>query len=261
MGYYCDNGIVIAADKQGTSGTEVSEIQKVFRFSPTGLIAFSGNDYTWIKEFMSFVSKEKGRDIDSVRAAIAKYERYVEDRFGRRPPELVDFAGILATNEDKEPKMWEFGFWKGFDDAAEAGRIIIGSAATQAKTFIRIAEEFQRRMEYPPWRSLSTELVTWWCYLLLSALPTYDSTVHGAQVINVWSRLEKGNGTIFDIPTKVVGPKDVEQFTHVLFKHVQKEVPLQDILKALSSYQLLNDDLFRLLSDYSRKEGGWWGSY
>lgn len=261
MGFYCADGIVLVADRRGTNGTEVSEVQKIFRFSPTGLLAFSGNDYTWIKEFLAFVSKEKGSDFERVRSALGKYEGYVEQRFGRRPPELVDFAGILASIEGKEPVMWEFGFWKGFDDAAEVGRIAIGSASTQAKVFLRIAEGFQRRMDYTPWRSLGTGLVEWFSLLLLAVLPTYDNTVHGAQTFILWARADGVQDRIFELPPKVIGPQNVQEFTEVVFKYMQKEIPLSDILKVLNSYQLLNEDLSRLLSDYAKENEGFWESY
>lgn len=164
MGFYCKDGVVIAADRRGTSGNEVSEVEKIFQFTPTGLVAFSGNDYTWIKEFQSYLYDAKGNsDIERVRSALREYERYVEKRFGKKPPGLVDFEGIFASCEGN-PVIAEFGFWRGFDYGGEDGRLVIGSAGTTAKVFIRMAEFAQKQADYTPWKSLSTGLVATFCH-------------------------------------------------------------------------------------------------
>ncbi|MDV3294090.1 MAG: hypothetical protein LYZ70_07450 [Nitrososphaerales archaeon] len=182
MGFYCENGVVLAADRRGTNGKRVSEVEKVFQISPTGLVAFSGNDYTWIKEFMWLVRENtKASDMETIKATIHAYEKNLDRRFGNRPPTIADFSGILATYGEY-PALYQFGPWQGFDYGGESGRLVIGSASEAAEPFLRLAETFQRKMDFQPWRSLSTTLVERFAYVLVDSLSKYDATVHGAQV-------------------------------------------------------------------------------
>lgn len=76
MALKCKDGVVVAADRQGTyEDMTLSEIRKVYEISPRSAVGFSWNDANWVSRFIRFVRDEPESNPDSERieSALTKY--------------------------------------------------------------------------------------------------------------------------------------------------------------------------------------------
>jgi hypothetical protein len=256
MAFACKDGVVVAADRQGThpDGT-LSEITKVFPISETGVVAFSGDSFQWIKEFMQHIKKHKDKtDEGQVRAAVESYQRYLLRQFGRDWPAQADFMGVLGTfnRKRKQSHVYQFGTMTLPQEEIETYRTTVGQGARTAKIFLRIAESAMqmvaRKGGHTSWSRYSTKLVARLCLSILETLPTYERSVHGSQIFIV-SELPPSE---IDRPA-VIGWKVFTPFA-ALMQSVWEEIPFDDLILADYQNHILPEKLVKPYFDDLEKK-------
>lgn len=253
MAFRCSDGIIVAADRQGTYGDlTLTETAKVHKISDRSVVAFSWVDVNWVACFVRFVSEEPqtAPDTERIESALSKYRAYVRHEFPRGVPQKGDvFQAVLGTAEGNAFKIFDFGTHQPLREETEHDRVLVGSAVRKAEALVKVGEfglfVIFQDAAYKRWSYLSL-LPSKICSLLLFALPLQEGTVQGLQIYEIRQEAKE-----LDVVRDIL--EGNASILPPMMASLRRDIPPARLVSSTDAINALPTKLKKLFEDYAKE--------
>ncbi len=263
IAFVCKDGIVIAADMQGTANFgRITSIDKTMVIENKSVVGFSYWSSDWNRLFQQLLrARQEPSHLERVKKAREDYAAHVLANkhllsADELRPAIYGFDGILATEEDGEKKIYQFSHELPPTRDDTVDKIIIGSAYTTAEDYIQIAEFVAKLLrggnwETLVWPMLKVEFAEAFSMLILENIHNHENSAQWGKiyVIKDGRARRRTRDDIYEgkDSLEVTGKKFLSQFTVDQLAIVAKRYHLTPAY-VMGQFNLTYEQLMKILA-------------